>query len=32
VAATPLRSAPSAITGEAVATFVGLLGAVDLEC
>jgi hypothetical protein len=32
VAGTLPRSAPSAIIGEAVATLVGLVGAVDLEC
>jgi len=32
VAASPLRSASSAIIGDAVATFVGLVGAAGLEC
>jgi len=32
VAATPLPSAPPAITGDAVATLVGLVSDVDLEC
>ena len=31
MAATPLQSAPSAFTGDTIATLVGLTGAVDLE-